>query len=88
MLNKCYCHEDENDETFNVNKKTREASDAGAQERDCEHYRTWVRFPLEEIKYLIFLFLRSGVEAKNGVVFHHSTRSALVENNLNGNRIS
>ena len=31
---------------------------------------------LEEMKYLfIFLFLRSGVEAKRGVEFCHSTRN-------------
>ena len=39
--------------------------------------RLWVRFPLEEIKYLftfIFPFLRSGVVAKSGVEFHHSVR--------------
>ena len=39
----------------------------------------WVRSPLEEMKYLlkfIFPFLRSGVEAKRGDEFCHSTRSA------------
>ena len=39
----------------------------------------WVRSPLEEMKYLlkfIFPFLRSGVEAKRGVEFCHSTRNA------------
>ena len=37
------------------------------------------RFSLEEMKYLfkiIFLLLRSGVEAKRGVEFCHSTRNA------------
>ena len=37
-----------------------------------------IRFPLEEMKYLfkcIFPFLRSGVEAMNGVEFRHSTRN-------------
>ena len=39
----------------------------------------WVRSPLEEMKYLlkfIFLFLRSGVEAKRGVEFHHSLQKS------------
>ena len=39
----------------------------------------WVRFLLEEIKYLltfIFSFIRSGVAAKRGVEFRHSTRDA------------
>ena len=40
---------------------------AGAQGCDCKRDRLWVEFPLEEIKYLIFLFLRSGVEAKRSV---------------------
>ena len=38
----------------------------------------WVRSSLEETKYLfkfIFPFLRSGVEAKRGVEFCHSTRN-------------
>ena len=41
--------------------------------------RLWVRSPLEEKKYLfkcIFPFLRSGVAAKRGVEFRHSTRHA------------
>ena len=29
--------------------------------------RLWVRFPLEELKYLLFSFFRSSVEAKRGV---------------------
>ena len=37
------------------------------------HDRLCVRFPFEEIKYLIFSILRSGVEAKRGVKFHHLT---------------
>ena len=39
----------------------------------------WVRSPLEEMKYVlkyIFPFLCSGVEAKRGVEFCHSTRKA------------
>ena len=36
---------------------------AGAQRK---RYRLCVRFPLKEIKYLIFSFLRSGVKAKRG----------------------
>ena len=34
----------------------------------------WVRLPLEEMKYLIFSFLGSGVEAKPSVEFRHSSR--------------
>ena len=46
---------------------------------DCKTEWLWVRSPLEEMKYLlkfIFPFLRSGVEAKHGVKFCHSTRNA------------
>ena len=46
---------------------------------DCITDWLWVLFPLEEMKYLlkfIFPFLRSGVEAKCGVEFCHSTRNA------------
>ena len=45
---------------------------------DCKIDWLWVRSTLEEIKYLlkfIFPFLRSGVEAKRGVEFCHSTRN-------------
>ena len=45
---------------------------AGAKACDYKHDRLWVRFPLEEMKYKYFLFLRFGVEAKRGVRFHHS----------------
>ena len=47
---------------------------------DCKIDWLWVQSPLEEIKYLftfIFsFFLRSGVEAKRGIEFRHSTRNA------------
>ena len=43
---------------------------AGAQACDCEH-ELRVRFLLEEIIFLIFSFLGSGVEAKRGVNFRH-----------------
>ena len=46
---------------------------------DCKTAWLWVRFPLEEMKYLlkfIFPFLRSVVEDKRGVEFCHSTRNA------------
>ena len=33
------------------------------------------KFHLEEIGYLIFSFLRSGVSAKRGVEFRHSTHN-------------
>ena len=36
----------------------------------------WVRFLREQMKYLIFSFLRTGVEAKRGVKFRHSTHNA------------
>ena len=45
-------------------------SSEGAQVCDSKRDRLWVRFPLEDMKYLftfIFSFLRSGVEAKRGV---------------------
>ena len=34
--------------------------------------KLWVRFPFEEVKYLIFSFLCSGVEVKRSEEFHHS----------------
>ena len=46
---------------------------------DCKTDWLWVRSPLEEMKYLlkfIFPFPRSGLEAKRGVEFCHSTRKA------------
>ena len=46
---------------------------------DCKIDWLWVRSPLEVMKFLlkfIFPFLRSGVEAKGGVEFCHSTRNA------------
>ena len=43
---------------------------------DCKRDRLWIRFPLEEIKYLMFSFHCSGVEAKCDVDFRHSTRTA------------
>ena len=46
---------------------------------DCKTDWLWVRSPLKKMKYLlkfIFLFLCSGVEAKRGVEFCHSTRNA------------
>ena len=42
---------------------------------DCKREWLWVRSPLEEIKYLfefMFLFVRSGVEAKRVVEPRHS----------------
>ena len=43
---------------------------------DCKIDWFWILSPLEEMKYLfkfIIPFLRSGVEAKRGVEFRHST---------------
>ena len=53
--------------------------------------RSWVRSPLEEVKYLftfIFLFHRSGVEAKRGAEFRHSTRNASRTRRKVGNEVS
>ena len=50
------------------------ASRAWAQTRDCKRDRLWVRF--KAMKYLIFSFLRSGVEAKRVIEFRQSTRNA------------
>ena len=38
--------------------------------------RLWVRFPLEEIKYLILSYPRFGNGAKRGVEMCYSTRNA------------
>ena len=43
---------------------------------DCKRDWLWIGSPLEELKYLIFSFLRIGVETKRGVEFRHSTRNA------------
>ena len=37
--------------------------DAGTQACDCKRDRLWVRFPLDKMKYLIFLY---GCSAENG----------------------
>ena len=52
-----------------------DSNGTGAQACDCKCYRLWVRFSVEEMNYLIFLFLRSGIEAKRGGVFRRSTRN-------------
>ena len=54
-------------------------NEASSTKCDCKTDWLWIRSPLEEMKYLlkfIFPFLRSGVEAKRGVEFCHSTRNA------------
>ena len=38
---------------------------------NCKRDRLWVRYPFEEMKYLIFLFSRSGNEAKRVVKLRH-----------------
>ena len=48
---------------------------SGPHASDSNRDRLWVRFPLEEIKYL-FSFLRSGVETDRIVGFSYSTRNA------------
>ena len=58
---------------------------------DCKTDWLWVRSPLEEMKYLlklIFPFLRSGVKAKRGVEFCHSTRNASRIRQKVGNGVS
>ena len=40
---------------------------------DCKRDRLWVRLPLQEMRYLIYPFLRSSVKAKRGVEFRHLT---------------
>ena len=40
---------------------------AGARACSCKPDRLWVRFSMKKMKYLIFLFLRSGVGAKRGI---------------------
>ena len=43
---------------------------------DCKRDRSWVRFPLKKMKYLIFSFLHSVVEAMRGVECRPSTINA------------
>ena len=38
---------------------------------DCKRNRLWVRFPLEENKYLLFSSSCSDGEVACGVEFHH-----------------
>ena len=60
-------------------------------ECDCKIDCLWVQSPLEEMKYLlkfIFPFLRSGVEAKRGIEFCHSTRNASRIRQKVGNGVS
>ena len=63
---------------YNINKYFWGQSRRRGTKCDCEIDWLWVRFPLEEMKYLciIFSFLRSAVEAKRGVEFRYSTRVA------------
>ena len=61
----------------------------GAEAQACDRKRDmlWLRLSLEEIKYLIFLFSRSGVVVKLGVEFRHSTRNAFIIRKF-GSRLS
>ena len=64
---------------------------AAAQSVTVKPTGWWVRSPLEEMKYLpkfIFPFFRSGVEAKCGVEFCHSTRNASRIRQKVGNEVS
>ena len=66
-----------NNNTVNIQKATGQSWRRGT-ECDCKINWLWVRSPLEEMKFLlkfIFPFLRSGIEAKRGVDFYHSTRN-------------
>ena len=68
-----------------------EAGLGAAARGDCKTYWFWVRFPLEEMKYLlkfIFPFLRSGVETKRSVEFYQSTRNASRIRQKVGNGVS
>ena len=42
---------------------------------DRKRARLWVQFPLREVQYLIFSFVRSGAEAKARREFRHSKRN-------------
>ena len=48
---------------------------AEVQAWDCKRDRFWARFPLEKMKYLIFLIPRSGNNVERGVKFCHSARN-------------
>ena len=48
---------------------------AKTQACDCKRDSLWVPILLAEMKYFIFSFIRSGVQAKGGVEFRHSTRN-------------
>ena len=68
-----------------------EASRGVGAKCDCEIDWLWVRVPLDEMKYLLtFLLscLRSGVKAKRGVEFCHSTRNASRTRRKVGNGVS
>ena len=51
---------------------------AGTQACNCKGDRLWVRFSLEEIKYFMFIFPRSGVEGNGSVEFRQSTHNARI----------
>ena len=61
-----------------MNTENKQAS-RGAGAQSVTVNALWIRSPLEEMKYLfnvLLKFLRSDVEAKCGVEFHHSTSDA------------
>ena len=58
---------------------------ARAQAYDCKCDTLWVRYPLEEIQYLLFSLTRFGTEAKRD---SHSTRNASRIRRKVGNGIS
>ena len=53
----------------------RDQTCTGAHACDCKSVRLWVRLSFGEMKYLIFVCLRSGIEAKGGVEFRHISRN-------------
>ena len=50
-------------DNFYYDSRIEASHGAVAQECDCKCDNLWVRFSLEGIKYLKFLFLCSGIEA-------------------------
>ena len=49
---------------------------AQEQTSDCKRDRLWIGFQVKEMKYLIFLFIYSGIEIKRSIESDHLTRNA------------
>ena len=74
--------------SYNINKGQ---SWRRSTQCDCKIDWLWVPSPLEEVKYLfifIFSFLRSDVEVKRIIEFHHSTCNASRTRRKVGNGVS